>query len=80
MEKAPLSRVGRGGVKEEGGWWRRAWKETIESCFFNELVVSDKAMGSLRGYVINRYVSFVRHSLLFEFKLLANILKLVANI
>lgn len=56
-------------------------KRQIESCFFNELVVSDKAMGSLRGYVINQCVSFVRHSsLLFKFKLLANILKLVANI
>lgn len=55
-------------------------KRQTESCFFNELVVSDKAMGSLRGYVINRCVSFVRHSSLFKFKLLANILKLVANI
>lgn len=55
-------------------------KRQIKSCFF-EMVVSDKAMGWLRGYVIDWYVSLVPHSsLLFKFKLVANILKLVANI
>lgn len=56
-------------------------KRQMESCFFNELVVSDKAMGSWRVYVIFWCVSFVWYfPLLFKFKLLANILKLAANI